>query len=330
MLNQVNWGIIGCGDVTEIKSGPAFSRVRLSRLAAVMRRDAEKARDYARRHNVPKWSADAADILTDPEINAVYIATPPESHARYTFMAAEAGKHIYVEKPMGLNYQECLEMTAAARKAGVKLFTAYYRRALPYFLKIKELIQSGAIGAPKMVEIRLFKPGPQKPVSPQSLPWRFKREIAGGGLFVDLASHQLDCLDFFFGPVKKAKGIALNQAGWYDVEDAVSASFEFESGVAGGGSWCFNVSEHASTDRVEIVGSDGKLCFSSFSFAPIEMDSSHGKNTFLFKRQEPIQEALIQTIVDELTGKGECPSTPESASRTSWVMQEILKDYYSQ
>ncbi|MCX6333190.1 MAG: Gfo/Idh/MocA family oxidoreductase, partial [Bacteroidia bacterium] len=80
---MINWGIIGCGNVTEVKSGPAFNKVNNSRLIAVMRRDAVLAEDYASRHNVPKFYTDASKLINDPEINAVYIATPPSSHAEY-------------------------------------------------------------------------------------------------------------------------------------------------------------------------------------------------------------------------------------------------------
>ena len=139
-MSKIGWGIIGCGDVTEVKSGPGFQKANNSELVAVMRRNDELAKDYARRHNVPRWYDDAEKLINDPDVNAVYVATPPSNHKQYTLMAAEAGKPIYVEKPMALNAKECSEMIEACKTAGVPLFVAYYRRALERFLKIKELI----------------------------------------------------------------------------------------------------------------------------------------------------------------------------------------------
>src|SRR3954454_8380540 len=143
---QIGWGIIGCGDVTEVKSGPAFNQIENSRLVAVMRRDGEKARDYAARHGVPFWSGDADEVIHHPEVNAVYVATPPGSHLEYALKVCAAGKPAYVEKPMARNASECAAMVEAFEHAGLPLFVAYYRRALPRFLKVKELIESGRIG----------------------------------------------------------------------------------------------------------------------------------------------------------------------------------------
>jgi len=328
-MDQVNWGIIGCGNVTEVKSGPAFNRIKDSNLVAVMRRNADKAEDYARRHGVPEWYDDAKKLIDAPNINAVYVATPPDSHAKYTIMAAEAGKHIYVEKPMALHFSECQEMIHAAKKAGVSLFVAYYRRCLPYFVKIKELMESGRIGSPRLVNINLFKPMVKQKLKKDDLPWRFKPEISGGGLFVDLGSHQLDYLDYLFGPTVSVNAFAANQTGLYPAEDIVSANFLFDSGVLGSGTWCFTVSEKNDTDEIVIVGSKGKISFSTFDFKPIKVESESGMETFHFQRPKYIQEALIQTVVDELLNRGQCPSTGITASRTTRVMDEILKDYYS-
>ena len=111
-FDAVNWGIIGVGDVTEIKSGPAFYKVEHSNLVAVMRRNSEKAADYARRHNVTKWYGDAMELINDSQVDAVYIATPPDSHASYAIAAMLAGKPVYVEKPMARSHRECLLPTS--------------------------------------------------------------------------------------------------------------------------------------------------------------------------------------------------------------------------
>jgi len=322
-MEKIRWGIIGCGDVTEVKSGPAFSKVPGSQLVAVMRRNAEKAADYARRHGVPRWYADAEDLIHDPEVDAVYIATPPDSHADYTMQVAAAGKPVYVEKPMARSFAECQAMISACEKAQAPLFVAYYRRSQPIFRKIKELLDSGAIGEVRLVNVRLYHPAAPD-LQPGSLPWRVQPEIAGGGLFFDLASHQLDLLDFFLGPIAKVQGQAANQAGLYPAEDIVSAGFSFASGVLGTGLWCFTVGETARTDRTEVVGSKGRLVFSTFGNDVIELENEAGPQTFKIPYPEHVQQPLITDMVQQLLGVGTCPSDGKSAARTAWVMDQIM------
>ena len=238
---MIKWGIIGCGNVTEVKSGPAFNKVKDSCLYAVMRRNFSLAEDYARRHNVPKVYSRATDLINDNEINAVYIATPPGSHAEYAIATIKAGKPVYIEKPMAVNYAECLKINEASEKYKVPVFVAYYRRALPGFLKVKELIEKGAIGDIRFIQIQLFK-APSDYEKAGKLPWRVDPKISGGGHFFDLASHQLDYLDFLFGPVEKVKSIVSNQAGLYKAEDFVTAEFVFRNNIIGTGTWSFSVS----------------------------------------------------------------------------------------
>ena len=321
-MRTIRWGIIGCGDVCEMKSGPAFQKATHSALAAVMRRDGAKAADFARRHGVPRWYDDAEKLISDPEVDAVYVATPPDAHAAYTLMAARAGKPVYVEKPMARNHGECLAMIEACRSAGVPLFVAYYRRALPRFLKLKELLDSGAIGAVRTVSVTLTRaPGPAAP-APGKTPWRLIPEIAGGGLFVDLASHTLDILDFLLGPMAEVHGLKANQSQAHAVEDAVAAGFAFSSGAIGSGVWSF--SSFLPEDRCEISGSGGRLAFSTFGESPLLLQDAAGIREFPIPNPAHIQQPLIQSMVRELNGEGSCPSTGPTAARTSKVMDAIL------
>ncbi|HFE64286.1 MAG TPA: Gfo/Idh/MocA family oxidoreductase [Caldithrix sp.] len=323
-MKNIRWGIIGCGEVTEVKSGPAFQKARGSELVAVMRRTAEKAADYARRHRVRYWFSDADKLINHPEVDAVYIATPPNEHKNYTLKCAASGNPVYVEKPMARSYPECQTMINACRTATVPLFVAYYRRALPKFLKIKELVTSGAIGDIRLVTVQLYHAPFPGDYDSENLPWRVIPEIAGAGRFLDLASHTLDILDFILGPIEKAQGQASNLAGLYPAEDTVSARFVFASGVHGVGSWCFTAAEN--TDRNTIIGSKGSIRFSTFG-NEIILNRNNQIEELQFERPPHVQQPLIQTIVDELHGRGTCPSTGETAARTSWVMDGILKDY---
>lgn len=319
-MKTIRWGIVGCGNVTEVKSGPALQKATRSSLVAVMRRNSEKAADYARRHHVEKWYDNTEALIKDPDVDAVYVATPPSTHKKYCLMAAAAKKPVYVEKPMALNYRECQEMTGACDLAGVPLFVAYYRRALPRFLTIKSWIDEGLIGKPRFVNI-VFHQAPF-PVDLKGEPnWRVHPEISGGGYFTDLGSHMLDILQYFFGHIISADGRAANQAGLYPAEDIVSGQFIFSSGVQAIGMWCFTA--HNQLDRTEIVGENGKIVFATFGNEPVILETKTGTRKFDLPNPVHIQQPLIQTIVDELNGTGKCPSTGKTASRTNWAMDRL-------
>jgi predicted dehydrogenase len=324
---MINWGIIGCGNVTEVKSGPAFNKVKDSRLVAVMRRNASLAEDYAQRHNVPRFYSNANELINDKEINAVYVATPPESHAEYAIATMKAGKPVYIEKPMALNYAECRKINNASVKYKVPVFIAYYRRALPGFLLVKDLIDNGSIGKVRFVQMQLFKYASVDEKS-GNLPWRVDPKVSGGGHFFDLACHQLDYLDFILGPIQKVKSLVLNQAGLYEAEDFVTAEFIFQNNISGTGTWCFTVPRGIDRDVIEIIGDKGSIRFSTFSFVPIILTNEDGQKEFINERPEHVQFNLIGKIVQSLEGKGLSPSTGISGARTSKIMDEIVAEYY--
>ncbi|MBD2754375.1 Gfo/Idh/MocA family protein [Spirosoma validum] len=323
-MDQINWGIIGCGDVTEVKSGPAFNKVPHSRLVAVMRRDAEKAADYAKRHNVPKWYTDADALINDPNINAIYVATPPDSHEDYAIRAMRAGKPVYVEKPMARNSAECDAMNQVSRETGMPLFVAFYRRALPYFLKIKELVEHKVIGDVRYVQIQLnWQPADRELGKAPEPNWRVSPAISGGGLLHDLASHQFDFLEYVFGPIKTASGIARNQAGLYEADDIVAATFEFESGVLGTGNWCWTVNKEQRIEETQFIGSKGKISFSYFEKYHITVETEAGVEEHNVPFPEHVQQPLIEQIVNELRGNGKSPSTGETGARANQLIDWI-------
>lgn len=316
-MKIINWGIIGCGNVCEVKSGPAFQKAKNSALVAVMRRNGELAKDYALRHQVEFWYDNAEELINNPKVDAIYIATPPAAHKKYALMAIAAGKPVYVEKPMAMNHHDAREMQLASKDAGVPLFVAYYRRALPRFLKIKSLIDEGEIGEVRLVNI-LFHQKPDIPRASIGENWRVHPEVSGGGYFVDLGSHMLDILQFYFGDIISADGNATNHADLYPAEDMVSGTFIFASGVYGTGIW--NFTAYDNLDRTEIVGSKGKITFATFGNSPVILENNDGKQLLDLPNPLHIQQPLIQTIVNELIGKGRCPSTGLTASRTNRVM----------
>ncbi len=321
---MIKWGIIGCGNVTEVKSGPAFNLVRGSTLVAVMRRNAAKAKDYAIRHKVPHWYDDAEKLISDPEVNAVYVATPPGSHAEYAIKAMKAGKAVYVEKPMAAYYNECIEMIKVSEQTGSPLFVAYYRRSLPGFLKVKDLIESNMIGKPLHFSIRFLSP-PHPEDFKKPLPWRVKPEISGGGYIYDLGSHQLDVINYFFGPIAEVSSLVYNRKGLYKPEDFVSAGFLTENGITGSGLWDFATPEYLKEDKMTITGETGKIEFSCFGFTPVKVMRDGICHYYDYKKPAHVQQAFIKSLVDELNGKGICPGNVSSAAHTSKVLDIITK-----
>ena len=324
MDKLIKWGFIGCGEVTEKKSGPAFNKVPGSSVVAVMSRNADRAKSYATRHGIARWYDDAQALLDDPEVNAVYIATPPSSHATYAIMAMKSGKPVYVEKPLAATYEECLRVNRVSRETGVPCFVAYYRRYLPYFLRVKQIVEAGQIGKVVGVQIRFAVPPRDLDYNRKQLPWRVQRDIAGGGYFYDLAPHQLDLLQQLFGPILRVSGFCSNRAGLYESEDTVSASFQFPDGLPGSGTWCFCAHESAKTDRIQIIGDHGQISFSVFTYDPIELITEDGRQMLEIPNPLHVQLPLIQEVVEHLQGIRVCQMDSVSATPVNWVMDKIL------
>ena len=323
----IRWGIVGCGDVTEVKSGPGLQRARGSQLVAVMRRNGTLAADYARRHGVPRWYDDVHALVHDPEVDAVYIATPPGAHLEGVRLALAAGKPVYVEKPMARNTSECDAMLAASAAARQKLFVAYYRRALPRFLKVKEILASGTLGRLTAVSYRQSMPLPAN-ANLATGGWRLAVENSGGGLLLDVGSHVLDLLDFYCGPlpVDSVHAHAARLSRDSDAEDAVTMTFRTAAGVPGFAAW--NFASHVREDVLEFTGTAGRISLAVFTSDPLRLETARGVESLDLPTPLHIAQPLIQTVVDDLLGRGTCPSTGDSARRTSVIMDRILTDYY--
>lgn len=321
----IKWGFIGCGDVTKQKSGPAFQKIEHSAVVAVMSRDLAKAKAYAKERGIKKWYDDAMELVDDPDINAVYIATPPSSHATYAIMAMKAGKDVYIEKPMAVTYEECTRINRIAQETGRRCFVAYYRRHLPYFRKVKELATNGTIGNVINVQIRFAQPPRELDYNKENRPWRVQPDIAGGGYFYDLAPHQIDLIQDMFGYILEAKGYKSNRGKLYEAEDTLSASFQFDNGLVGSGSWCFVAHESAQEDSIQVIGDKGSLSFSVFTYDPIVLHTENGTEEIHIPNPEHVQQPLIQAVVDHLLGKSVCDCDGENATTTNWVMDKILR-----
>lgn len=323
-VKEIRWGIIGCGDVCEIKSGPAFNKVDHSRLIAVIRRDAEKAKDYAHRNRVPKYYDDASKLIADEEINAVYIATPPAFHEMYAVDAMKAGKSVYIEKPVTLNGQSCENIIEASRRYKVSASVAHYRRELPIFKKIKVLVEEGAIGKVRLIRVNTLQAPTDKIHAVDN--WRINPEISGGGLFFDLAPHQLDICYWIFGRPKQVQGFSLNQSRQYQAPDFTSLEAIFENSACLQGVWAFNINPGSEEEKCEIIGEKGKITFSFFRKSDVDIQTNTRTERIVFDYPENIQQPMIDSVVKFFRGEGANPCSLEDALVTMKMMNSVSSD----
>lgn len=327
-MEKIAWGIIGCGNVTEVKSGPAFQQVPDSSLVAVMRRDADKAADYAQRHGVPVWYNRAEDLIADPDVTAIYIATPPAFHEKYAIAALEAGKPVYVEKPFSSTLTGCYRIQDVARKSGIPLCVAHYRRALPKFITIRKMLQEDAIGKINSVQIRMKLPDQSVELAARGENnWRIVPALSGGGIFFDLAPHQLDLLIYFFGQAIDYKGTATNQAGLYEAEDTVSGFARLSNDIDFSGEWCFCAPDSSREDVYEITGTLGKMIFSTFGH-DITIVSGTGEERIDFTPPQHIQQPMIEKVTQYFLGREPNPCSAEDAIQSFLLMDAFTKKYY--
>jgi predicted dehydrogenase len=321
MSKIINWGIIGVGDVCEKKSGPAYQKTDGFHLKAVMRRDFDKAKDFAKRHGVETYSDNAKEVINNPEIDAIYIATPPNNHLEYALQVAEAGKICCVEKPMAVTYEECKKMYSTFEEKNIPLFIAYYRRSLPRFEQVKKWIDQKEIGDIKHIHWALSKPANAIDLS-GNYNWRTDKDIALGGYFDDLASHGLDYFHYILGEVESVSGQSTNQQHLYSAKDALSASWIHKNGVMGSAFWNFGTWKRE--DQVEIIGSKGSIIFSVFDENPIQLITPKETISLTIEHPKNIQLYHVENMKKHLDGTKQHPSTGKTALHTAWIMDKIL------
>ena len=317
----IQWGIIGCGNVTEVKSGPPYQSTPDFKLHTVMRRTAALAEDYAQRHQVPNWSTNAEAVINNPEIDAIYIATPPDSHKKYGLLVSAAGKPCCIEKPMAPSYADSLAIYNAFADKNLPLFIAYYRRSLPRFLKVKEWIDANAIGQVRHIE--WLKTRSASPLDKSGdYNWHTDAAIAPGGYFDDLASHGLDLFTFLLGDITAASGIGINQQGLYAAKDAIVGNWIHKNSITGTGTWNFGTQERY--DKVTIYGSEGEIKFSVLGEFPVELITATQTESLFIEHPKHLHQYHVANMRRHFLGEGQHPSTGATGLHTSWVMDKIL------
>lgn len=317
-LGTVQWGIIGCGDVTEVKSGPALQKIGRSRLVSVMRRNGDKAADYAARHNVPKSTDDANALINDPEVTAVYVATPPNSHADYAIRALHAGKDVLLEKPIAPTIAECDAIEEAIRETNGKLCIAYYRRALPRFEKMREIAQGDLIGDVHLVEVRQFK----RPNDVSAQSWKTDPKIGGGGSFVDMQTHTLDWLGYLYGHPKQIKGQKKQLLDLHAAEDFVSFLADFGAVTVSG---LFNYSASFDEEYVLLHGTKGTAKMGFFCASDIKLVIDETVQTINLPDPAHVHQPFIEKVVGHFLDDTPNPCSAKSGRLSTELVERIFK-----
>jgi predicted dehydrogenase len=251
----VRWGLIGAGDIVRKRVAEALRGCTGCELAAVSRARADLVEPFAREVGARRWYPHWRELTADPGVDAVYVATPVHLHAEQTVAAAEAGKHVLCEKPMAMDLAECDRMITACRASGVALGVAYYRRFYPMVARVKQMIDSGAIGTPVFVQMMAFEPFNPQPGDPRS--WLIDRSQAGGGPMADFGCHRIEVLSHLLGPVRRVTSVVSTIALKRDVEDTAAALLQFERGAT-----AMLAVTHAAADRqdtLDLFGTRGSI-----------------------------------------------------------------------
>lgn len=293
-MKKIQWGIIYSKDASEEKHLQEFGMVDYSTVVAVT-------------------DGDAQELINNNNVNAVYIATPPSSHTAYAIMAMKAGKPVLVNAPLAATYEDCARMIRVSQQTGVPCLTAYYQRYLPYFEKVKHIIDSGVLGVPLSVSVRL------------AIPYHNDDDNLNDNNFYRYASHQFDMLQYLFGVITDAKGYAENRLCLYDDEDSVTTCFRFEDGLVGSGSWCFACDDSAVADRIDINGDKGSVYFSAFNYKPIHLNTPNGIEEFDFPFPEHVQLPCIEAVIKHLQGERIYDCDCVSATLTNWVLDKVMR-----
>lgn len=314
--NTIYWGMIGCGDVTEVKNGPGLYSAEHSALRGITNRTRSKAEDWVARHGVGMVYENVEALLADPMIDIVYVATTPDCHKELAIACANAGKHCYVEKPIAMSYADAEDMLAAFRNNGKKCFVAHYRRGMSRYKEIRRLLETGAIGNIRgMQMLRTQKQTSLEKLPRDQKPWRVRSDVSGGGHFFEGDIHMLDLVDYLIGPAEEFKILLGNETGNYDSADTVSLSLQTANGVMVSGLWCY--ATEVELDHTVIYGDQGAISYQyGRNDSPIRLETIDGVREFTPFLHPNVGTEQIQDIVNELLGHGKCTSTLEAAMRS--------------
>ena len=318
-MRRLTWGLIGAGDIVKKRVGPALRDIASCHFYAVARTHSDLAESSARELGASKGYSTWQELIHDPEIEAVYIATPVYLHAEMTMAAAAAGKHVLCEKPMAMNPGDCDKMIQACKKHNVKLGIAYYRHFYPVLNRIKTVIASGAIGEIVYIQMNAFDyfdPGPSHPRY-----WLLQKDKSGGGPMFDFGCHRIEMFLNLLGRVKTVKGFCSNVLFSREVEDTGTAFFHFDSGAHG----VLSIT-HASAepqDTVNVFGSKGSMLLPVLNSGTITLKTPQGE--FIENHPPPanFHQPLIEDFVHAVMENREPKVTGATGREVNRLLMEI-------
>ena len=324
MSKIIRWGFLGCGKVVRTKSGDAFRNVPNSTIEVIRRRNLDAAKESAEYFGAPYW-CDRIEELLASEIDAVYIATPPGLHYEQAMACLNAGKAVYLEKPFARNYTEAKQLTEAFEEAGVPLYIGHYRRALPRFLKIREMLKSNIIGDVTDIDFYLNRIFSQKEADNS---WLYNPVLSGGGKYYDIAPHTVDIIQFLFGDITEVQGSARNLGVGCPLENVVEMTFVTEKGVNGKARFCCVADEKS--DRMHVTGTKGTMEFSVHGKTDVIVKDENGTILEQFDLPDPkaVEESMVQSVVEDLLGISKCESKAKDVLVTYKIIDEVLNKFY--
>ena len=320
-MNQVRWGIIGCGDVVRKRVARAIIDEPRSELVAACRRNQAELRDFCKSFSVDRAFANADELIADPDIDAVYIATPVRDHMPQSVAAAAAGKHVLVEKPMAISVAECELMIGACRDARVKLGVAYYRRFYPLVHRMRELLETGAIGTPLAVSAVTTTPMDMKPGEDGY--WRAVPADGGGGALMDVGSHRINIFLHLFGKIAEIKAICKTIAADYQAEDTATLLFHFQSGAIGTLQCHFGC---ADPDEFAITGTRGRLAARPLNGDELIVEIGDGRRIEKHPPVENLCGPLVADFVSAIVEDLDPRVTGEEGRETNEAIQWAYAD----
>jgi predicted dehydrogenase len=321
LTHRVGWGLVGCGDIARKRVAPALRNLDNCELIAVSRADAARAESFAAEFGAKRWHADWRQLIEDPEVEAVYVATPVHLHAEQAVAAAEAGKHVLCEKPMALTVAECERMNASAEANGVRLGVAYYRRFYPAVERVREILESGDIGVPVVAQVNAFERYDPAPDNPRR--WLLDKRYSGGGPMFDFGCHRIEVLLNLFGDVKAVRGFFSNIVFEREVEDTASALIQFVRGTEA----ILTVSHAAREpqDTLEIFGSEGSVRIDVLNEGRLCVRTEDGEHLEL----HPPHANLHLPLIDDFTRAVVEGRPPRVDGHTGQKVSEILELFYA-
>lgn len=320
-MKVLRWGLIGAGDIARKRVAPALRDLSNCEFVSVSRSRSELAEEFANEFGARKWFADWRELISDDEIDAVYIATPVYLHAEQTVAAAEARKHVLCEKPMALDPSECDSMIAACRSNRVNLGIAYYRRFYPAIQRVNEIIASGEIGKVSIAQINAFEYF--DPPSEHPRHWFIEKNKSGGGPMMDFGCHRLEIFANLFGEATHIESLVSNNALGRAVEDTAVASIKFEGGA------CATLTvTHAAIepqDTFDIYGTKGSIRIPTLNSGEMIIKVGGEERREQHPPAANIHAPLIEDFAESVLTGREPAVTAEDGRNVSQLVAEIYQ-----